>query len=223
MIIEDKGLFKILMASAYPESCNESMGEKDLLEVLQKDGDRIRRLRTFRQSQSSKHAWRQKRGNFMQGIRRFHRSSKDAKPIADRLKDRMDRYREKLPFSGENTGESQSESFLFRIPETELNEFIHDLILLEAEAAKVASTFGLDEQYVESTVFMAEVFDSIGVIKEKLLSIEGPLPIPFDAFETLLALMGPSQFDNFNENEEPLCPQYSKLYSCGDLGHPKGV
>lgn len=214
MIIENLEYCRTLVNSAHPDLGVLSMDENQLQEVLQKDGEHIRRLRTYGQAQSSKHAWKAKRSNFMQGIRRFHRNSSDLADVQKRVANRLKRYKDRIAFSGTDdaTNQYQDEAAIkIDIPETELNEFLHDLILIEAGVARTSALFALEEIYVDSTLFLLEVIDSLGVMKKALLSEAGPASIPFDVFETFLVLVGPELFEDYSQNSDPLCPQFSKL------------
>lgn len=76
-----------------------------LVEVLQRDGTRIRRLGTFRQAQSTKQSWRKNRSNFMQGINQFQRNGKV--DIRKKVKKDLSNWGRLTPFTGDNTSDTQ--------------------------------------------------------------------------------------------------------------------
>lgn len=213
MRVVNEPIFRILFEVEYPDTYHPDMSVDEMIEVLQKDGERLRRLRTYQQAQNTKHAWKTKRFNFMNGIHRFHRES-EKQDVSKRIANRLKKYRNKIAFTGNDRKDNQYESVKIDLSEFDTLDFIHDLTLLENQAFLIASTFSLSETFVESCVFAYEVMDSFNTMKKALM--EGT-DIPFSAFETFLLTVEPELFEQMNESQEPLCSQFSKLVLNGNF------
>lgn len=185
----------------------KDMSLEELSEVLQKDGDRVRRLKTYRQSQATKHAWREKRCNFMQGINRFNRNEKTTdfkKGVMDKLKG----WGKISPFKGEEESDSDKLDKVewYEFAPTgyfDLYEFLGELTMLESLVYETAGTFTLDDQFLESSVFADAVCEDIGKFKSCLINDK---PVPANIFETVLMIA-----DNYDKKDGSLCERFSKF------------
>jgi len=193
---------------------NNKMSHEELSEVLQKDGDRVRRLKTYRQSQATKQSWREKRQNFMQGINRFHRNDKTM-DIKKKVNDRLKNWGKISPFKGEETSDSDKLEWYEFKPNGyfDLYEFLGDLTLLESEVYKTAGTFTLEDQFIESSIFADSVCEDINKFKNFLISES---PVPSNIFETVLSLT-----ENNDSKDVCLSERFSKFIKEKKKGNKK--
>lgn len=193
-----------LMKTVMPDVYRDDMSIKQIAEVLQKNGDRVRRTKTFRQSMATKLAWQKYRDNFQVGINRFQRNNK----VGDLYKNITDRLKNWGKVSPQ-TSETQHESFDFtRLGHFDVYEFMGDISLLEAAVLHFAGTFALEEQYVEASLLADSVIEGLSEFK-KLVSKGEPVPSP--VMEILLSLVEKDLFGKESTNEGSLSECYSKL------------
>lgn len=194
---------RYLMKAVLGESYKDSMDVAEIAEVLHKNGERVRKLGTYRQSQAMKRAWQQHRNDFMIGINRFNRRD-GSTDIRKKVAKDLERFK-----AEPMTGASKYEYFRPpRIGHFDLYEFLSDLTELEAEAFRSAGTFCLEEQYVEYSVFANVVSEDLYAIK-KLLKEEKP--IPCSLMETLISLVHEELFGKEGDNSQTFCERLSKL------------
>ena len=197
---------KLILEHLYPDY-REGMSSDELSEVIQKDGSNITRLKTFRQAQASKQAWRKKRSQFMTGINRFHRNNKVG-DLKGKISDRLKNFGKVSPFTGGTDSDKDVLEYFdvsFRT-HFDLYEFLGDLSLLESYTFESAGTFALEEQFIESALFADQAFKDLSEIRNCLLNGN---PISSKVLETLLVLLDEKCF----EKESPLYETYKKLIS----------
>jgi len=198
-----------LLRTVYP-GIKEGMSVQKISEVMQKDGDDLRRLKTMRQSQAAKKSWRENRHNFMRGINRFHRNNQ-VTDLASKVKDRLTSIGKISPFKGEEASDSDKEPSdkmewynLTPKGHFDIYEFLGEITLLENAVYEVASEVALEEQFVESAIFADKVLEDLSELKKR---IKENNPIPEKILETLLLIL----YNNDDGNKGSLSEGFSKL------------
>lgn len=207
MRVLDKDELRILMRATKPEEFRDDMSIEQIGEVLQKDGDRIRRLKTFQQAQSTKQSWRKKKNNFMSGIKRFQRNGNV--DIRKKVSDKLTNWGRISPFVGDKSSDTQYETFSLKpMLYFDVYEFMADIAALEADVLNIAATYALEEQFIDSSVLADMVVEDLSEFRRLILSGK---EVPAPVLETLLILVEKELFGKKKINEGDLVGGYSKL------------
>lgn len=207
MKVKNQEELVILMRATKPDDYKEGMTVEEITEVLQKDGSRVRRLKTFSQAQSAKQSWRQNRSTFMAGIKRFHRNGNV--DLRKKVADKLNNWGKLSPFTGDRTSDSQYEYFSLKDRiHFDVYEFMGEVASLISNVLEVAGTFALEEQFVDSAIFADIVVRDLHEFIRLILENE---KVPAPILETLLILVEPELFENKTKISGDLVGGYSKL------------
>jgi hypothetical protein len=205
VVIRDEAYFRLLAETSHPD---ENLGGAPLervIEVLQGDGEHVRRLVTYRRSQAAKKAWDTKRFNFERGIKRFHRHDL-AKDIRKKVADRLKKYSAHDVFTGRDG--NKYEGFRVVLPEYDRYEFARDLALLEAAILEEAAVYALEEEHAECVVFAEDASRALAFVRRAVLFETGIRP---EHMESVLAAVGHEYLGETFCGPGPYVPAFSTL------------
>lgn len=162
----------------------------EMSEILLKDGEYVNRAVGFDKSQKMKQAWREKRHRFIFGMKSANRRS-PTKLLRNSLLTDL-----KSAFKDDKT---TKESLTVSIPFAQKFEFLRKVSLLEAALAKEATYIDLEEQLVETILYVDEALKGLASLKRAVLLNK---PISYSKAESvLLALGGESYVKDFCVSE----------------------
>lgn len=156
--------------------------------------DYVRRTRTWKKSQRTKHAWRKLRFKMRTAIRRYHRSPRARHPrraVARAVREMRSR------------GFAPEGDKAVRLPlyEYERHEFLRSLSLLRASLYHEASFFDLEEAQIDFGILTDEIAESVLRVEGAVIREE---PVALSDLEAMLALVGEDVLAEVHGSGDPV-------------------
>ena len=182
MLIENMDVAKSLVQMFFPEKFDANITQEQIAEIMHRDGERVSSAKNFRKAQVSQQAWKKHRFNYMAGINRYNRNGKP--DIKKKIRDNLNSWG-KI----DRTSDSLDECSFPLNPKGyfDFYEFLSNITDLESDSLKVAATFTLSEQFVESSIFADKIIKDVSEFKNLAINKK---PIPSNVMESLLLLVG---------------------------------